>query len=91
MPLCPSSMNRITMDIVGPLLHSRSGNTFIPVVCNYAIYYPEVFALKSVDAEHVTKALVSMLSRIVIPQEILTDQAAILHLKCLPSSSRCYT
>ena len=43
-------------------------------MCDYATRYPEAFALKSVDAEHVAEALMTMFSRVGVPKEILTDQ-----------------
>ena len=44
------------------------------MVCNYATRFPEAFALKSIDAEHVAEALTSLFSRVGVPEEILTDQ-----------------
>ena len=32
---------RIAMDIVGPLIRSKSGNKFILVICDYSTRYPE--------------------------------------------------
>ena len=65
------------MDIVGPLLKSRSGKPYMLVVCDYATHYPEVVPLCSTDAEHIAEELVHIFSRIGIPEEILTDQGAI--------------
>ena len=64
------------MDIVGPLPHSRSGNRYILVVCDYATRYPEAMPLRNIDAEHVAEELVKMFSRVGIPNEILTDQGS---------------
>ena len=43
------------------------------VICDYAMRYPEVVAMRSVDAEHVAEELVAVFSRVGVPQEILTD------------------
>ena len=43
-------------------------------LCDYAARYPEAFSLKSVDAENVAEALLTMFSRVGVPKEILTDQ-----------------
>ena len=44
------------------------------MVCDYATRYPEAFALKFVDAENVTEALMTMFLRVGVPKEILTNQ-----------------
>ena len=44
------------------------------VVCDYAMRYPEAVPLCSIDAGAVAEALVTIFSRVGIPQEILTDQ-----------------
>ena len=62
---------RIAMNIVGPLPRSWSGNKLILVICDYAIRYPDAFALKSIDAEHVAEALIPFFSRVGMPKEIL--------------------
>ena len=74
LPIIDEPFQKIAMDIVGPLPRSRSGNKFILVVCDYATRYPEAVALRSVDAEHVAEALVSIFSRVGVQKEILTDQ-----------------
>ena len=47
---------------------------WVLVICDYATRYPEAFAMRSVDAEHVAEELVSVFSRVCVPREILTDQ-----------------
>ena len=46
------------------------------VVCDYATRYPEAVALKNIDAGTIAEELVTIFSRVGIPQEILTDQGA---------------
>ena len=41
---------------------------------DYATIYPEATALKSIEVETVAEALVTMFSRVGIPEEILSDQ-----------------
>ena len=98
LPIVQEPFKRIAMDVVGPLPRSRSGNRFILVICDYATRYPEAFALKSVDAEHVAEALVTLFSRVGMADEILTDQGTnftskllaelyrLLHVKALRTS-----
>ena len=52
--------SRIAMDIVGPLIRSRSGNKYVLVLCDYATRYPEAIPLKSIDAESVAEELIKV-------------------------------
>ena len=74
MPLIELPFQRIAMDVVGPLPRSRSGNKYILTICDYATRYPEAIALPSTEASRIAKELVSLFSRVGIPEEILTDQ-----------------
>ncbi|KAL5494045.1 hypothetical protein EMCRGX_G015315 [Ephydatia muelleri] len=65
---------RIAMDIVGPLPRSSRGNRYVLVVCDYATRYPETMAMRSVEAEQVAEELVTLFSRVGVPEETLTDQ-----------------
>ena len=76
LPIISQPFSRIAMDIVGPLLRSQHGNRYVLVVCDYATRYPEAVALKNIDAGTIAEELVTIFSRVGIPQEILTDQGA---------------
>ena len=76
LPIITQPFSRMAMDIVGPLPRTRRGNRYVLVVCDYATRYPEAVALRSIDAETIAEELVSIFSRVGIPQEILTDQGA---------------
>ena len=76
LPIIEEPFSRIAMDIVGPLSRSRSGKSYILVICDYATSYPEAVALKSIDAECIAEELMQLFSRTGIPQEILTDQGS---------------
>jgi hypothetical protein len=43
---------------------------------DYATRYPEATALKNIEAETVAEALVTMFTRIGVPEEVLSDQGA---------------
>ena len=73
-PVIKEAFERIAMDIVGPLPHSRRGNQCILVVCNYATRYPEAIPLRSIDAGTVAEHLIHLFSRVCISKEILSDQ-----------------
>ena len=76
MPLIDVPFQRIAMDVVGPLPRSRSGNKYILTICDYSTRYPEAIALPSIEASRIAKELVSLFSRVGIPEEILTDQGS---------------
>ena len=46
LPIIEEPFQRIAMDIVGPLIRSKSGNKFILVICDYSTRYPEAVPLK---------------------------------------------
>ena len=48
---------RIAMDIVGPLIRSKSGNKFILVICDYSTRYLEAVPLKNIEAETIAEEL----------------------------------
>ena len=76
LPIIKEPFERITMDIVGPLPRSQSGNRFILVICNYATRYPEAVPLRTINAENIAEELVKFFSRVGMPKEILTDQGS---------------
>ncbi len=74
LPLMQVPFERIGMDLIGPLERSAQGHRFALVLGDYATRYPEAVALRNISAKSVTEALFSMISRVGIPKEILTDQ-----------------
>ena len=76
LPIVSEPFSRVAMDIVGPLPRSRSGHKYILVQCDYATRYPEAILLKNTDAETIAEELLTVFSRVGIPQEILTDQGS---------------
>ncbi len=74
LPLMQVPFERIGMDLIGPLERSARGNRFALVLVDYATRYPEAVALRNISAKSVAEALFSMISRVGIPKEILTDQ-----------------
>ena len=55
---------------------TSSGKQYILVVCDYTTWYPEAISLRSIDALHIAEQLVTLFSRVGIPDEILTDQGS---------------
>ena len=71
LPIIGVPFHRIAMDIVGPLERTPSGHRFILVICDYASRYPEAFPLRNITASAIAQALLQLISRVGIPNEIL--------------------
>ena len=68
-------MERIAMDIMGPLVTSRRGNKYVLVVGDYFTKWTEAYPLPDQKAETVATALVdNFITRFGLPKEIHTDQ-----------------
>nr|XP_014351057.1 PREDICTED: uncharacterized protein LOC102354893 [Latimeria chalumnae] len=74
LPIIETPFQRIGMDLVGPLDKSARGHKYILVFVDYATRYPEAIPLWVASATNVATALLSLISRVGIPKEILTDQ-----------------
>ena len=75
-PAMGMPFRKIFMDIVGPLLRSRNSYRYILSIVDLNTRYPEAVPLRSQTAEKVADALVSIFSRVGIPQEISSDQGS---------------
>ena len=75
-PIPPMGLpfRKIFMDIVGPLPRTQEGYRYILSVVDLDTRYPEAIPLKNQSAEAVADALVTIFSRVGIPQEISSDQ-----------------
>ena len=74
MPRIDVPFKRVATDLIGPLkLVTFSKNRYILTLVHYATRYPEAVHLASNDTETVADALVSIFSRVGIPNEVLTD------------------
>lgn len=69
-------MNRIAMDIVGPLAKTEDGNTHILTIFDPFSHWPEAYPIKSTEAEAVIKCLKKHIQDHSVPAEILTDQGS---------------
>ena len=74
-PLIDVPFKRIAIDLVGPITPmTHRKNRYILTAVDYATRYPEAVALKDITTERVADALVSIFSRVGIPEEVLSDQ-----------------
>ena len=70
-----SPMERVAIDITGPLPVSASGNRYILVVMDYFSKWPEAYAIPNQEATTVAQVLVNeFLSRFGVPYELYSDQ-----------------
>lgn len=68
-------MERVAVDVVGPLPHSNRGNRYVLSAMDYFTKWPEAYALPDQEAETVVDALVDgMFSRFGVPESIHSDQ-----------------
>ena len=69
------TMDRVAMDLVGPLPRTEDGNQWILVVGDYATRWIEAYALPDAKAETVaTKFVCEFVCRFGIPKEMHTDR-----------------
>ena len=75
MPLIERPFQRVAVDLIGPIepMTDRK-NRYILTMVDYATRYPEAVALSRIDAETVAEALVTMFTRVGVPEEVLSDQ-----------------
>ena len=70
-----SPMERVAIDVAGPLPISSAGNRFILVVMDYFTKWPEAYAIPNQEATTIAQVLVNeFFSRFGVPYEIHSDQ-----------------
>ena len=68
-------MERIAVDVVGPLPRTDKGNRYILTAVDYFTKWPEAYAIADQEAETVCDALLGgMLCRFGVPEELHSDQ-----------------
>lgn len=78
-------MQRVGVDVVGPLPCTERGNRFILTAVDYFTKWPEAYALPDQEAETVVDALLGgMFSRLGVPNPSIVIRAEILSPKCSP-------
>lgn len=74
LPIIEVPFERIAMDIVGPLVKSARGHSYILVILDYATRYPEALPLRNTSSKAIARELFQLFTRTGFPKEILTDQ-----------------
>ena len=74
MPLIGKPFKRVVIDLVGPISPpSEEGQRYILTLADFSTRYPEAVLPKKIDTETVAEALVDILSRLGVPEGILSD------------------
>ena len=74
MPIISTPFTRVSIDLIGPLSVSGCGHRWVLTLVDWTTRYPEAIALKGIETKEVAEALVSIFSRVGIPNELLTDK-----------------
>ena len=61
---------------MGELPKTKTGYKYILTIVDYATKYPEAIPLKSTHSRVIAEALISVFSRVGLPEEIVSDQGA---------------
>ncbi|CAC5401788.1 unnamed protein product [Mytilus coruscus] len=70
-------MERIGMDLLGPLPQSRQGNKFILIVSDYFTRWIEAYPIPDIQAHTICRVFIAeFISRYGIPRQIHTDRGA---------------
>ena len=68
-------MERVGIDILGPLTQTRRGNRYVLVISDYFTRWTEAFAMQNIEAVTVADLLVTeFICRYGIPRQIHSDQ-----------------
>ncbi|MCG8622472.1 MAG: DDE-type integrase/transposase/recombinase [Proteobacteria bacterium] len=68
-------MERIAMDVLGPLPESTTGNKYIIIIADYFTKWPEAFAIPNQEATTIANLLVrEVVCRYGVPLELHSDQ-----------------
>ncbi|XP_072039803.1 uncharacterized protein [Amphiura filiformis] len=73
-PIVGKRMEKIGIDILGPLPRSTSRKAYILTVIDYATRYPWAKPLSNITTESVAQALCEIFSEWGLPEQILSDQ-----------------
>lgn len=66
-------MERLSLDILGPLSMSESGNKYVLTVIDHFTKYSVFFALSDITADTISAKLLQVITVFGVPQAILTD------------------
>ena len=89
MPVIETPFKRVAVDLIGPIHPpSKEGHRCVLTLVDYATRYPEAIALKSITTEAVAEALVTIYSRVGLPEEVLSDMGTQFTSECMQEVER---
>ena len=89
MPVIETPFKRVAVDLIGPIHPpSKEGHRYVFTLVDYATRYPEAIALKSITTEAVAEALVTIYSRVGLPEEVLSDMGTQFTSECMQEVER---
>ena len=72
-PVMEEPFSHITVDCVGPLPKTRSGNQYLLTVMCASTRFPEAIPLRSIKAPNIVKALVKFFTFVGLPKVVQSD------------------
>ena len=75
-PVVFKPFKKIAIDLIGELPKTKTGYKYILTVIDYATRYPEAIPLKTTHSRVIAEALISVFSRVGLPNEIVSDQGS---------------
>ena len=67
---------KIAIDLIGELPKTKTGYKYILTLIDYATRYPKAIPLKTTHSRVIAEALISLFSRVGLPNEIVSDQGS---------------
>ena len=75
-PIVSEPFKKIAIDLIGELPKTKTGYKYILTLVDYATRYPEAIPLKTTHSRVIAEALISVFSRVGLPNEIVSDQGS---------------
>ena len=76
LPVVDQPFKRVGIDLVWPLPRTRASHCYVVTMVDYRTRYPEAIPLCQTDSQTIAAELMTILSRVGVPKEILSDCGA---------------
>ena len=73
-PVVDEPFSRVTIDCVGPLPKTKSGNKYLSTVMCASTRFPEAIPLRNIKASNIVKGLIKFFTLVGLPKSIQSDQ-----------------
>ncbi|CAB4001952.1 Retrovirus-related Pol poly from transposon [Paramuricea clavata] len=75
-PTISEPFKKIAIDLIGELPKTKTGYKYVLTLIDYGTRYPEAIPLKTTHSRVIAEALISVFSRVGLPNEIVSDQGS---------------